>query len=167
MRTKPEETKMKKILMGTMLALAAGAAADVQAQRYYDDRDDRYDYRYARYERCNSCGEVIDINRFYNDRGRRSSSSGTGGAVVGAVIGGLLGNQVGSGSGRKAATVAGAVAGGVAGKRIAENRSGGGDWYEVVVRMDTGRRVVLQQDELDGVRIGDRVAVSGGKAREI
>ena len=159
---------MKKILLGTMLALAAGGAANVEAQRYYD-RDDRYDYEYARYERCNSCGEVIDINRFYNDRGRKSSSSsGTGGAVVGAVIGGLLGNQVGSGSGRKAATVAGAVAGGVAGKRIAENRSGGGgDWYEVIVRMDTGRRVVLQQDELDGLDIGDRVAVRGGKARQI
>src|SRR5688572_25403811 len=61
-RTESEETIMKKILLGTMLALAAGAAADVQAQRYYD-RDDRYDYEYARYERCNSCGEVIDINR--------------------------------------------------------------------------------------------------------
>ena len=156
---------MKKILMGTMLALAAGSAANVQAQRYYDDRDGRYEY--ARYERCNSCGEVIDINRFYDER-RKSSSSGTGGAVVGAIVGGLLGNQVGGGTGKKVATVAGAVAGGVAGKRIAENRSGGsGDWYEVIVRMDTGRRVVLQQDELDGVRIGDRVAVSGGKAREI
>ena len=159
---------MKKILLGTMLALAAGSAANVQAQRYYDDRDDRYDRQYARYERCNSCGEVIDINRFYDERGRRSSNSGTGGAVVGAIVGGLLGNQVGGGTGKKVATVAGAVAGGVAGKRIAENRSGrGGDWYEVIVRMDTGRRVVLQQDELDGVRIGDRVAVSGGRAREI
>ena len=159
---------MKKILLCTLLAVAAGGAANVQAQRYYDDRDDRYDYEYAAYERCNTCGEVIDINRFYNDRGRKSSSSGTGGAVVGAIVGGLLGNQVGGGSGKKVATVAGAVAGGVAGKRIAENRSSnGGDWYEVVVRMDTGRRVVLQQDELDGVRIGDRVAVRNGKAREI
>src|SRR5688572_26075396 len=128
---------MKKILLSTMLALAAGGAANVEAQRYYDDRDGRYEY--ARYERCNSCGEVIDINRFYDDRGRKSSSSsGTGGAVVGAIVGGLLGNQVGGGTGKKVATVAGAVAGGVAGKRIAENRSDGGDWYEVIVRMDTG-----------------------------
>lgn len=143
---------MKKILMAAMLACAGGAAtSDVEAQRY-----DRYD---GRYERCRSCGEVIDINRFHDGRGRTSG----GGAVAGAIIGGLLGNQVGSGSGRKVATVAGAVAGGVAGNRIEERRRGGTS-YEVVVRMDNGRRVVLHQDELDGVRLGDRVMVRNGEA---
>ncbi len=139
---------MKKILLAAMLACASGAAVtDVEAQRY------------ARYERCMSCGEVIDINRY---RTRDGGTSGAG-AITGALIGGLLGNQVGSGSGRKAATVAGAVAGGVAGNRIERNRRGG-TRYEVVVRMDSGRRVVLEQRELDGIRIGDRVHVSGGRA---
>ena len=140
---------MKKLLIATILACASGAVAtDAQAQRY------------DRYERCTSCGEVVDINRFDGGGGRTSG----GGAVAGALIGGLLGNHVCSGSGKKVATVAGAVAGGVAGNRIEKNRRDG-DRYEVVVRMDNGRQLVLEQRELDGVQIGDRVIVSGGRAR--
>jgi outer membrane lipoprotein SlyB len=170
---------MKTLIAAITLALASTSAV---AQRYDDRYDSRYDSRYddryydrrddaryyqtrtvTRYEerRCNRCGVVLDINRF-GDRGRRDS--GAEGAVLGALIGGALGNQVGSGSGRKAATVAGAVAGGIAGNRI-DRRNGGDDRYEVLVQMDDGRRVVVDQRRLNGVREGSRVYVSGGRVR--
>jgi outer membrane lipoprotein SlyB len=81
------------------------------------------------------------------------------------VVGGLVGNQIGSGSGRTAATVGGAVLGGIAGNEIEENRNEGG--YEVYVRMDDGRRVVVSQRDLNGVREGSQVRVEGGRARLI
>lgn len=123
---------------------------------YYDSAYDRYDNRYAR---CDRCGVVIDIQRFYGE-GRASG----GGAVAGAVVGGLLGSQVGSGSGRDAATVAGAIAGGVAGHNIEENRREGYR-YAVHVELDNGRRVVVEQRDLNGVREGARVIVDDGRAR--
>jgi outer membrane lipoprotein SlyB len=86
--------------------------------------------------------------------------------VAGAVVGGLLGNQVGGGSGKKVATVGGAIAGGVAGHNIEKNRNDG-DSYDLVVEMDNGRRVTISQRQLDGIREGDRVYVSGGRARLI
>lgn len=107
---------------------------------------------------CQNCGTVIDIAR-YQGSGRASG----GGAVVGAVVGGLLGNQVGSGSGRRAATVAGAVVGGVAGHRI-EQRSDSADVFEVQVRLDSGRVVVLEQRDIGDVRIGSYVRVADGRA---
>ena len=146
---------MKTFILATTLALASLSA--VASPQFRDDR--YYDDRYAAYDTCARCGEVIRINRY----GGTSSTSG-GGAIAGALIGGLLGNQVGGGSGKKVATVAGAVAGGVAGNNIERNRSGGPN-YEVVVQMDDGRRVVVHQRSLDGVDEGDRVYVSGGRAR--
>lgn len=123
--------------------------------RYYAD-DRRYDDRYAR---CDSCGQVIDIQRFYGE-GRASGA----GAVGGAIVGGVLGSQVGSGSGRDAATIAGAIAGGVAGHNIEENRREG-ERYAVHVQLDNGRRVVVEQRDLNGVREGSRVIIDDGRAR--
>ena len=146
---------MKSLLLTLPLAFAsltAVAAPQSRDDRYYDDR------YYAAYDTCSRCGEVVRINH----TGGGHSTSGVG-AVTGAVIGGLLGNQVGGGSGKKVATVAGAVAGGVAGNRIERNRSGGG--YEVVVQMDDGRRIVVRQSSLNGIDEGERVYVSGGRAR--
>lgn len=165
------------LIAAITLALASTAAV---AQRYDDRYDSRYDDRYdrredaryyetravTRYEdrRCNRCGVVVDINQYGSRRGRHDSN--TGGTVLGALIGGAIGNQVGSGNGRKAATVAGAVVGGVAGNRIDRNNgsSSGSDRYEVLVQMDDGRRVVLDQRRLNGVREGSRVYVRDGRA---
>lgn len=162
--------KIPALAAATVMTLISTTAL---ADRY-DDRHDRYDrdryeqgdyrrddVRYDRYDECARCGEVVNIDRY--DRDGRSSGVG---AVTGAVIGGLLGNQVGGGSGKKVATVAGAVAGGVAGTKIEKNRNDR-DAYAVTVRMDDGRRVTVEQRDLDGIREGDRVYVSGGRARLI
>jgi outer membrane lipoprotein SlyB len=84
--------------------------------------------------------------------------------VLGAIIGGALGNQVGKGDGRKAATVAGAVAGGVIGNKIEKDQKSR-PRYEIFVRLDNGRRIVVEQPTLDGLREGDEVIVSGGRVR--
>ncbi len=117
----------------------------------------RYDDGYDGY--CNNCGVVERIERVYGER----KTTG-GGAVLGAIIGGALGNQVGKGDGRKAATVAGAVAGGIVGNNVEKNQRSQ-PRFEIFVRMDDGRRLVIEQPTLDGLRDGDRVVVSGGRAR--
>ena len=107
---------------------------------------------------CHDCGVVQRINSYTGER--RTTGAG---AVAGAVIGGALGSQVGSGDGKKAATIAGAVAGGFAGNAIEKNRNQ--NWYDVTVRMNDGRQVVVTQNQLDGVREGSRVVIRNGRAQ--
>ena len=111
------------------------------------------------YARCYDCGQVERVDRVYGER----ESTG-GGAILGGIVGGVLGNQVGGGSGRKVATVAGAIAGGIAGNEI-EKDSRGAPRYELFVRMDDGRRLVVTQQDLNGIREGSYVRVNGGRAR--
>lgn len=111
------------------------------------------------YAYCQECGVVERIEQYSGER-----RAGGGGAVAGAIIGGVLGNQVGSGSGRKAATAAGAIAGGVAGHQIEKNVASGSR-YDLFIRMDDGRRIVLTQRDLRGIREGDRIRVTGDSAR--
>lgn len=111
------------------------------------------------YARCQSCGVVERIDRVYGER----QSSG-GGAILGGIVGGIVGNQVGSGSGRTAATAAGAIAGGVIGNQTERNTKSA-PMYELYMRMDDGRRIVVTQRDLDGIREGSYVRISSGKAR--
>lgn len=145
-------------LLGASLALLLGACASDGG--YYDARgsDSRYDDdRGYREVRCDNCGRVERIERF---RGRGDSTGA--GAVIGAVVGGVAGNQVGDGSGRTAATVAGAVAGGIVGNEIEKNRNA--DGFELYIRTDDGRAIIARQNDLNGIREGDRVQVRGDNA---
>lgn len=110
------------------------------------------------YARCQNCGVVERIDRVYGER-----TSGGGGAVLGGIIGGILGNQVGKGSGRAAATAAGAIAGGVAGNEVERNTQAA-PWYELYLRMDDGRRIVITQRDLNGVREGAYIRIRNGRA---
>lgn len=111
------------------------------------------------YAYCHNCGIVDRIDVFYGER-----RADGGGAVIGAIVGGVLGSQVGSGHGRDAATVAGAIAGGVAGHQIEKNARGA-PRYDLFLTMDDGRRIVVTQRDLNGIREGARVRVSGNRAR--
>ncbi len=111
--------------------------------------------------RCMSCGRVERIEQVYGDRG----TTGTG-AVVGGIVGGLLGNTVGKGDGRTAATVVGAVGGAVVGNEVEKNNNAAGS-FDVYVRMDDGRRLILRQREIGGIREGSYVDVEGNRARLI
>ena len=96
------------------------------------------------------------------DREGGSGRSTGAGAVLGGVVGGVLGHQVGSGRGNDAATVAGAVGGAVVGNEV-EKRRASGERYRVTVRTRDGREATYYQDDLNGLRVGDRVRIDGDR----
>jgi outer membrane lipoprotein SlyB len=102
-------------------------------------------------------GRVVAI-----DVVRGSGRSSGAGAVIGGIVGGVVGHQIGSGRGNDAATVAGAVGGAVVGNEV-EKRRNDDERYRVVVRMRDGREATFEQDSLDGLRVGDRVRIDGGR----
>jgi outer membrane lipoprotein SlyB len=102
-------------------------------------------------------GRVVAI-----DVVRGSGRSSGAGAVLGGIVGGVLGHQVGSGRGNDAATVAGAVGGAVVGNEV-EKRRNDDERYRIVVRTRDGREMAFEQDSLDGLRVGDRVRIDGGR----
>ena len=106
----------------------------------------------------------------YSDEGRvvaidsvrgEGHTSGAG-AVVGGIVGGVLGHQVGSGRGNTAATVVGAGAGALAGNEVEKRRNDDGA-YRITVQLRDGREATYTQDSLNGLRVGDRVRVDGGR----
>ncbi|MFT5642954.1 MAG: outer membrane lipoprotein SlyB [Janthinobacterium sp.] len=90
--------------------------------------------------------------------------SGGAGAVVGGLLGALLANQVGSGSGRTAATVAGAAGGAYVGNEVEKNRAQGRDAYQISIRLDNGDYRTIVQDDVNDLRVGNRVRVFEGRA---
>ena len=107
--------------------------------------------------RCYDCGRVERIETVYGARQNTHT-----GAVLGGIVGGVLGNQVGKGDGKKAATVAGVVGGAVAGNAI--EKKANEQTYDITIRMDNGRVLVINQRSLPGgLRVGSAVRVSNGR----
>ena len=95
----------------------------------------------------------------------RTRPQGSGvGAVAGGVVGGLLGNKVIGGT---AATAIGAVGGAVAGNNLERNHREGVAGYHVHVRLDNGRSRTLDQTQVGGLRVGDRVRIDGTRIRRL
>ena len=157
---------MLKLRHGALAAVALGAAA-CASDPYYDSPryvssstpvyDNRVDGRYyAQAPAYAEAGRVVAI-----DVVKRDSGIGAG-AVVGGIVGGVLGHQVGSGRGNDLATAAGAIGGAVAGHHIEKSR-GGDEQYRVTVQFRDGREATFLQDSLEGIRVGDRVRIDGGR----
>ncbi|MDZ4348430.1 MAG: glycine zipper 2TM domain-containing protein [Xanthomonadaceae bacterium] len=134
----------------------AACATSPGGNRGYSDRG--YDDGYAR---CQSCGTVERIEVVRGER-----SSGGGGAVLGGIIGGVIGNQIGSGDGRRAATAVGAIGGAVAGNQVEKNRNAA-PTYDLFIRMDDGRRIVVNQREIGGIREGSYIEMRGSEAFQV
>lgn len=102
---------------------------------------------------CADCGIIEKINVVENDGGAI-------GAAAGAVVGGLIGNQVSKGKNRKLGTVLGAAAGGVGGyygeKYLRKKKR-----WDVIVLMDDGTHRTVEYDQEPGLKVGDKVKVSG------
>ena len=90
---------------------------------------------------------------------RAAQPSGVG-MIGGAIVGGLLGHQVGGGTGKTVATVAGAAAGAYGGNEIEKNYAGTSQTYRITVRARDGRLLSYDQEDAQGLRVGDRVRVS-------
>jgi outer membrane lipoprotein SlyB len=144
-----------RVIVITAAALAAAACGSDPA--YYGEPRYSSSPSYSRAADYADYGRVVAIDLV----GGSGRSTGAG-AVIGGVVGGVLGHQVGSGRGNDAATVAGAVGGAVVGNEI-EKRRNDGERYRVVVRFPDGREAAFEQDSLEGVRVGDRVRIDGGR----
>ena len=148
-----------------IFAAAAGLVVAACGSDPYSYSEPRYvssgTYRdagpYARDVAYNDFGRVVAIDVVRG--GGRSTGAG---AVVGGIVGGVLGHQIGSGRGNDVATAAGAIGGAVAGNEI-EKRRDGDEQYRVVVQFRDGREATFVQDSLNGIRVGDRVRVDGGR----
>ena len=108
---------------------------------------------------CGNCGTVTNITV--------GGASGTSGALIGGLVGAVAGHEVsaqtgGSKGNQNMAAVAGAVAGAAAGKAIQDRVTG--DTYNIHVRMDDGRTLVINQHDLRGIRENTYVRVVNGKA---
>ncbi|MBP3975086.1 glycine zipper 2TM domain-containing protein [Pseudoxanthomonas spadix] len=111
---------------------------------------------------CADCGIVTRIDPV---SATRSAPTGTG-AVLGGIVGAVAGRQIseetgGSKGNKNVATVGGAAAGALAGNAI-QNRVTS-DTYNITVRMDDGRTVVITQRDLGGVRENTYVRVVNGR----
>ncbi|MBN2450731.1 MAG: glycine zipper 2TM domain-containing protein [Lentisphaeria bacterium] len=130
-----------------LLSLAAGACVSSRSGQVYT-RDDALRAQSA---------ELGFVERVSPVRieGTRSGA----GTVVGGVAGGVAGSTVGSGrtAGVLGATV-GAVVGGVVGT-VAEEGITRSNGLELTVRLDSGRVLIVVQEDDEAFAIGDRVRV--------
>jgi outer membrane lipoprotein SlyB len=83
------------------------------------------------------------------------------GAIIGGVAGGIIGHQFGGGSGNTAATIAGALAGGAIGHEVERTQTG--EQFRVIVRLDSGGTLALDQVGQGELRVGDRVRIVNGR----
>jgi outer membrane lipoprotein SlyB len=151
---------MKSRLLIVATLATAGLAACSTAPRNsgygYNDRG----YGYSEPRRCYDCGQVERIEAVYGVR----ENSRTG-AVLGGLVGAVAAREIpkhGSEGKKNTATIAGAVAGAVAGNAI-ENKVNE-ETYDVHVRMDDGRRIVINTNRLPaGIREGAYVRVDGNR----
>lgn len=128
-------TKTVMVLAAILWMLLAGGCATSPV----GSRD--YPVHTARTPGTLEAGVVVAVrNVTIRDRTHR----GAVGATVGGLAGGILGSQVGQGSGRRVAQVAGTGAGALVGARVDQSLATQ-PGYEIVVRRDDGRHVVVTQ----------------------
>lgn len=111
--------------------------------------------------RCMDCGTVVAIEEI-----GRTDANVAGpllGGIVGAVAARELARRNTDSEGRRnVAIAAGAAGGAIAGNAIQNRTSGQG--YDVHVRLDDGRTVVVRQNSLNGIRQGSYVQIRNGAA---
>ncbi|MEG0183974.1 MAG: glycine zipper 2TM domain-containing protein [Stenotrophomonas rhizophila] len=112
--------------------------------------------------RCADCGIVTRINQVASGRTAPSATGAILGGLVGAVAGHEISDHTGGSKGNKnIAAAAGAVGGALAGNQIQKNVTS--DTFDISVRMDDGRTVVVNQRDLGGIRENTYVRVVNGK----
>lgn len=112
--------------------------------------------------RCADCGIVTRINQVASGRSAPSATGAVLGGIVGAVAGHEISDHTGGSRGNKnIAAAAGAVGGALAGNQIQKNVTS--DTFDITVRMDDGRTVVVNQRDLGGIGENTYVRVVNGK----
>ena len=111
---------------------------------------------------CADCGIVTRINTVQSGRTAPSATGAILGGIVGAVAGHEISDHTGGSKGNQnIATAAGAVGGALAGNQIQKNVTS--DTFDITVRMDDGRTVVVNQRDVGGIRENTYVRVVNGR----
>ncbi len=117
---------------------------------------------YSTPARCADCGIVTRINTVQSGRTAPAATGAVLGGIVGAVAGHEISDKTGGSKGNQnIAAVAGAAAGALAGNKIQQNVTG--ESYDIQVRMDDGRVIVVNQKDLNGIRENTYVRVVNGR----
>ena len=112
--------------------------------------------------RCADCGIVTRINTVASGRTAPAATGAILGGIVGAVAGHEISDHTGGSRGNKnVAAAAGAVGGALAGNQIQKNVTS--DTFDITVRMDDGRTMVVNQRDLGGIRENTYVRVVNGR----
>lgn len=146
-------------------ALAALALAGCASTGGYNSGYGNNGYGNGGYttQACNECGTVVRIMVLDSGRNAPRATGAVLGGLVGAVAAHEIADHTGGSRGNKnIAAVAGAAAGAVAGNRVQQNTTGAS--YDVTVRMDDGRVVVVNQKSVDGIGQNSLVRVVNGRA---
>lgn len=113
-------------------------------------------------QQCADCGTITRIMVLDSGRSAPSATGTILGGIVGAVAGHEISDHTGGSRGNKnVSAAAGALAGAVAGNKIQQNSTGVS--YDITVRMDDGRVLVVNQKNADGLGQNSRVRVSGNR----
>ena len=112
---------------------------------------------------CQDCGIVRRIDLVAPN----STGPSATGAILGGIVGAVAGREISHGTGgskgnQNISTVAGAAAGAAAGNAI-QNHRNGAESYDIQVKMDDGRVIVVNQKSLDGVSENSAVRIVRGK----
>ena len=143
------------------LAAATALAGCATTQPGYSGYGRSYSQGYSQ-GHCADCGIVTRIDTLQSNR---TAPTGTG-AVLGGIVGAVAGRQIskdtgGSKGNKNIASVAGAAAGALAGNAIQNNVTSNS--YDIQVKMDDGRVIVVNQKDLAGVRENTYVRVVNGR----
>lgn len=147
----PSPFKSGLAMLAAALVVAGCANGNPRQDSYVISRADQYE--------SNSRGVIESI------RVTRAETNTSGaGAIVGGLVGAILGNQVGGGNGKTAATVVGAVGGAVVGNNVEKNQAQASDMYEIHLRLRNGDSMIIVQDNIDDLHVGNQARVVDGRA---
>jgi len=153
--------KFRMICIAATAALAAAGCAST-SPGYNSGYGGGYGNNTAPSSRCYDCGTIVAIEQ---------ATATQGSNIVGPVLGGIVGavaakelarKNTDSQGRRNVATAAGAAGGAIAGNAIQNRVEGGRAGYNIHVRMDDGRTVVIHQNDVGGLRNGSYVRVQNG-----
>ena len=153
--------KFRMICIAATAALTAAGCAST-SPGYNSGYGGGYGNNTAPSSRCYDCGTIVAIEQ---------ATATQGSNIVGPVLGGIVGavaakeiarKNTDSDGRRNVAIAAGAAGGAVAGNAIQNRVEGSRAGYNIHVRMDDGRTVVIHQNDVGGLRNGTYVRVQNG-----
>ncbi len=155
--------KIRLIAVGAIASLAlAGCATSPGYNNGGGYTNNSYGNQGYQNTRCADCGIVTRIDTVASGRTAPAATGAVLGGIVGAVAGHEISDKTGGSKGNQnIAAVAGAAAGALAGNKIQQNVTGNS--YDIQVRMDDGRVVVVNQKDLGGIRENTYVRVVNGR----